>query len=264
MDFEFESLPVIHLETVDSTNAYLKKALLAGEQSTAIVWSKEQTAGRGRLGRHWKSPVGGLYFSVAAPCSSFSPIYFSLLLSVSVSFCLRKEGLDAWLKWPNDIVVPDALGQEIPRKLGGILAEFLPIQGKQAHVIAGVGLNINTEISLEQKDFPDAQQPTSFLQIMGRELDVEVFAERLALRFTELYRALSSPRESFGQKALLELWKKSAWTLEQKVRVILPDQSERIGKAIDVTDEFALLLQGNEGKIEEIQTGDCFHLRQDV
>jgi BirA family transcriptional regulator, biotin operon repressor / biotin---[acetyl-CoA-carboxylase] ligase len=118
-----------------STNADLLAAARGGEREGVVLVAGAQTAGRGRLGRHWASPPGaGLTFSVllrphGVPAALLG--WVPLLTGVAVVAAIKTvAGVDARLKWPNDVLAGEA-------KLGGILAER-----SGSAVVAGIGINV--------------------------------------------------------------------------------------------------------------------------
>lgn len=124
------------LESCDSTNAVLLARAEAGAPSGTVVITREQTAGRGRRGRHWiASPGDSLAFSLLwrfAPGTA--PAGLSLAVGLAVARAVATVGADnTALKWPNDI-----LGNG--RKLGGILIELVP--GAPHAAVIGIGLNL--------------------------------------------------------------------------------------------------------------------------
>jgi len=126
---------LIALETVGSTNDYIKSLPFAG--ATAVIAS-EQTCGRGRMGRAWHSPRGGMYMSMLLrPRQGVSELGFlSMLFPVAVrEALLDTTGLDCGIKWPNDIVFQN-------RKLAGILTESVCEFGGECVCAAGVGINV--------------------------------------------------------------------------------------------------------------------------
>ncbi len=126
------------LTSTGSTNADLLARAVAGAPEGVVLAAEEQTAGRGRMGRSWLSPPrAALTFSLLVRPDTVSPArrgWLPLLAGVSVASAVRAAaGVDARLKWPNDVLVG-------PAKLGGILAEAV---GNA--VVVGIGLNVSTE-----------------------------------------------------------------------------------------------------------------------
>ncbi len=145
------------LPTVDSTNTELMRRARAGQSDPVLLVAEQQTAGRGRLGRVWRSQPGdSLMFSLGLPLAPADWSGLSLAVGVSVAESLQpvlpppgSATPRVGLKWPNDLWLGGAGGE---RKLGGILVEtasFVAPQGAAApasagtrYVVVGVGLNI--------------------------------------------------------------------------------------------------------------------------
>ena len=116
-------------DTIGSTNEWLAERPLT---RPTLVTAREQTRGRGRRGRQWSSPTGGLYFSLGQPLDAADSIQptLSLLVGLSLADALARAGFAGIrVKWPNDLVVDGA-------KLAGILVESRPTA-----LIVGVGIN---------------------------------------------------------------------------------------------------------------------------
>lgn len=121
------------LETVDSTNEWLKRAPHAAHGT--VVVAERQTRGRGRRGAAWSSePGSGLTVSVGLRPEVAKSLWprFSLLAGLAVAQALERLGIEAGIKWPNDVWIGG-------RKVAGILVEAL-----DQTVIVGIGLNVGT------------------------------------------------------------------------------------------------------------------------
>ena len=134
---------VRHYRQVSSTNDIVAELADQGAPHGTVVVADAQTAGRGRHGNRWFSPVGtGLYLSVLLRTVS-GPI-LTLAAGVAVAEALRaSEGLEATLEWPNDVVVATADGS---RKVAGILAEATTVRGRVERVIVGIGVNLRDAV----------------------------------------------------------------------------------------------------------------------
>jgi BirA family biotin operon repressor/biotin-[acetyl-CoA-carboxylase] ligase len=138
---------IIRLDTVDSTNNYTANLIKQGEiLPGAVIMADEQTAGKGQRGAVWSSNAGeNMLLSVflnSANLSLHQQVALTHFAAVSVLETLRKIGISAQIKWPNDIFVGH-------RKIAGILIENAIINGQISHSILGIGLNVN------QMDFKD-------------------------------------------------------------------------------------------------------------
>lgn len=127
-------------ETIDSTNAEAMRVANSGAVLPCLVLAEQQTAGRGRRGRHWISPFAeNLYYSLALRMDGGTRRLdgLSLVVGLAVVDTLRQLGIrDAGLKWPNDILVGG-------KKVAGVLLEVTGDPANVCHVVIGIGININ-------------------------------------------------------------------------------------------------------------------------
>ena len=138
---------IIRLDTVDSTNNYTANLIKQGKiLPGAVIMADEQTSGKGQRGAVWSSNAGeNMLLSVflnSANLSLHQQVALTHFAAVSVLETLRKIGISAQIKWPNDIFVGH-------RKIAGILIENAIVNGQISHSILGIGLNVN------QMDFKD-------------------------------------------------------------------------------------------------------------
>ncbi|MCD6587991.1 MAG: biotin--[acetyl-CoA-carboxylase] ligase [Candidatus Fermentibacteraceae bacterium] len=120
--------------SVASTQMWLRDKITELPSRTAIV-ARVQTSGRGRMGKHWESPSGGLYFSFllkpSPPAVHASCI--SLLAALVLTRLLRKQGIQALVKWPNDVIVEG-------KKIAGLIAEAGSFP--ESWFVLGIGVNL--------------------------------------------------------------------------------------------------------------------------
>ena len=167
-------LPLFAYEELPSTQD-AAKAL----KGPGVVWALRQTAGRGRWGRRWHSPEGGLWLSVRL--EGVEPFRCSVAAAADLARLAHSLGVTARIKPPNDLVVG-------PKKLAGVLVE-----AKGKAVITGVGLNVN------QVDFPPDLEATSLRLEAGREFELGELLEAFVDGFLEL---LPEPFGEFNRWAL--------------------------------------------------------------
>lgn len=174
---------IIPVESIDSTNSYLKELVHKQvlEEGTVIV-TGNQTKGRGQRGNAWESEAGKNITCSILLYPSFLSIHRYFLLSEAIGLGV-KEMLDAYtggitLKWPNDVYHGD-------RKIAGILIEN-ELTGNQFNLsVAGIGVNINQEHFLS-----NAPNPVSLKQITGRERDTEMLLKELVQHILYRYERL--------------------------------------------------------------------------
>ena len=233
-----------------STNADLLERGARGAPEGSVLAAEAQTAGRGRMGRAWISPPGaGLMFSVLLRPQAVPPArrgWIPLLAGVAIASAVAAvAGLDARLKWPNDVLVGD-------RKLAGILAE----QAAGA-VVVGVGLNVSTRL-----DELPAETATS-LAIEGAARTGRQELLEAALGELERWYVAWSGGASPGDPdacGLRAQYRRRSVTLGRPVQVEFPGGDTARGTALDVDTEGRLLLRAAGGPIA-VSAGDVVHLR---
>ncbi|MFC6864943.1 biotin--[acetyl-CoA-carboxylase] ligase, partial [Halomicroarcula sp. GCM10025817] len=227
-------------DSIPSTNARARDLAAEGERDV-VVLADEQTGGRGRLDRAWSSPSGGIWLSILfrpdVPMAH-APV-FTLAAAVAVTRAAREAGVDAGIKWPNDVLVGDS-------KLVGILTEMEGEADRISWVVVGVGINANVDPAA----LPSDAAPTSLEAELGHPVDRRRFTQRVLEEFDDLRQ---SP------DAIVDAWRGYATTLGQRVRVETPDGTVE-GEAVDVTFPGSLVVETADGRVT-VAAGDCDHLR---
>lgn len=219
---------IINLDEVDSTNEYAKRIAPSSPEGTVVVAGK-QTLGKGRRGRKWASPEGGLWMSVVlkpeVDAADMPKIVF--IGALAVVDTLQEFGIRAGIKWPNDVWVDG-------RKICGILTE-----GKLGKfVVLGIGLNVNNEIPEELKEMA-----TSMKLILGREVDLGRVLKILLRNLDRWYRGFLKDGSS-----VISAVKERCFVLGRRVRVV-EDGGELIGQAVDIDESGALILETSKGSV---------------
>ncbi|MDD5475405.1 MAG: biotin--[acetyl-CoA-carboxylase] ligase [Syntrophales bacterium] len=236
---------IVSLETIPSTQDHAKNLANKGYPEGTLVVAERQTGGRGRMGRTWVSPPGGLYFSIILrPQISISsatqiPLVagVALLLAIECSTSLLPR-----LKWPNDLMIGE-------RKAAGILAEMNAEVDRINWVVLGIGINVNTAPS----DFPADIKGMSVSLSGGSNHEVS----RLKLLQDVLYE-LEKAMERFqyeGFEPFRLRWKNQSATLGRNV-MITGGGDPVEGKAVDIDIDGALILEQGYGSRRRIITGD--------
>lgn len=248
-----------YLDQVDSTHTHIKQQLLDGNYTEQAVWAKEQTAGRGRLGRTWLSPQGGLYISLCTTLSDCPPTWFGFAMGLAAQRVLSEYAPRITLKWPNDLLAQSAENAE-EQKLGGILAELVSGITPEPYAIIGLGANINTQITLT--DTTNAIPPTSLYELTHSEHPVQAIAEAITREAFREFTRLKNTGMPLSERRdlLLQKWESVSSTIGKHVRVHAHGQPVQ-GKVLGLTEDFALRLETVHQGIQIVQAGDCFHLR---
>jgi BirA family biotin operon repressor/biotin-[acetyl-CoA-carboxylase] ligase len=202
-----------------------------------IILAQCQTAGRGQRGHTWESREGeNLTFSLLLEPLFLSPseqFLISECVALGVCDALLHYGIEAQIKWTNDIYIGD-------RKLAGILIEH-KLQGSAlARTVAGIGLNVN------QKAFSDdLPNPISMAQATGREFDREEVLQTVATSLMARYKQL---REG-GAKELQADYHQRLYRLGQEHCYALPDGSRFRGIIRGVEPTGALRIENERGEL---------------
>ena len=249
-----------------STNADVSGAARDGSGEGLVVVAEQQVAGRGRRDREWVSPArAGLTLSVllrpglADPERGWAPTpqrawgWLPLLTGVAVMEAVRRvTELDAALKWPNDLLVPDREGAF--GKAAGILAE---VAGDA--VVVGVGLNVSTRAAELP---PTSGLPATSLQLAGgKAADRDPLLRAILRGFERWYAGW---RETGGDAelcGLLGAYRRGCATIGRDVRVLLPDGGEITGVATDVGGDGQLVVRTADGAERRVTAGDVLHVR---
>lgn len=184
-------VPGLNVEVVaeaDSTNTRLLERARAGDAGACLLVAERQTAGRGRMGRHWESSPGtSLTFSLALPLAPVDWSGLSLVVGVALAEALHPQ---LRLKWPNDLWLLSGSDGARGRKLGGILIETAMAADRRVAVI-GVGLNVR-----DVQDDPAAEVGRAALA----ELDARAGAPATLLQVARplLQAVLAFEREGFA------------------------------------------------------------------
>ena len=198
-------LKYVHLEQIDSTNAYLQRKQSECDIRNWVVSADEQTAGKGMGSNGWESEVGkNLTFSLAVDMG-FLPAERQFLLSEAVPLGII-EVLDKMLpaeklsiKWPNDIYFEN-------RKLSGILINSTIKSNMMDISIIGIGLNVN---QMQFQDWPT--HPISLKMITGKDFDLPQLLERIAEHILLKVEQLKSNPTSIEQDYLKRLFRYHTW-----------------------------------------------------
>jgi BirA family biotin operon repressor/biotin-[acetyl-CoA-carboxylase] ligase len=231
-------------DTLPSTNARARD-LAADGGSNVVVLADAQTGGRGRLDREWSSPSGGVWLSVLSRPGlppAHAPLC-TLAAAVATTRAVRDVGVDAGIKWPNDVLVRRQATGDQERKLAGILTEMRGEADRIAWMIVGIGLNANVDAA----DLP--ADATSLREAVG-----DVSRRELVQRVLREFVALRADPDS-----VLPAWREHALTLGRRVRVETA-REQWVGRALDITFPGALVLETAGGQVT-VSVGDCEHLR---
>jgi len=238
---------VIYLDSTDSTNTYAKKMAEELFKEGTVIIADEQTAGKGRLGKHWVAARGkGIWMTIMLKpdiLPSDAPkltIAAALAVAKAISSCCR---LDTSIKWPNDIVSGG-------KKLCGILTEMSAEADEIKYVIIGIGINANMGI----EDFgPEVSRTATSISIeSGKTFSRKALTASVLYEFEELYKTFV---QDGSIRHFLDEYKSKSAVLGKEIRVI-SKKEEITGLAVDISGEGHLLLNLADGSEREIMSGE--------
>lgn len=245
---------IVYLTETDSTNTRAKELAAGGAPEGTLVIAEKQTSGRGRRGRNWFSPTEmGIYASLilrpSIPPNEAPKIV--LITAVAVADALAKmSGLQATIKWPNDILVRE-------KKIAGILTEIGTEMDLVNYVIVGLGINVNTPHDCFPREIRD-EATSVFIETGERVSRVNLIRDYLNLFETYYGLFLGGKSEN-----LIERWKKSANIIGRRIMV---DQSGRryTGEVMDIDEDGALLVKGSDGRTSRLFSGDITTIHSSI
>lgn len=232
-------------EETDTTNNRARELALEGAPEGTLVVAEKQTAGRGRRGKVWESPLGtGIWMSLVLrpQIMPAEASVLTLLCGLATAEAIEVEtGLSAGIKWPNDILING-------KKAVGILTEMDCEMSEVHFVIPGIGINVNTA------SFPPeiAEIATSLYLECGKTVSRRRLVHRVLERLEEHYETFLRTG-SFA--AMLEDYRKHCITLGKEVHVL--GREPFFAEALDITPEGELLVRrADNGKEEVVFSGE--------
>jgi BirA family biotin operon repressor/biotin-[acetyl-CoA-carboxylase] ligase len=233
--------------SIDSTSNRLKELARGGAAEWTVVLADVQTGGRGREGRTWVSPPGGLYLSVLLRPRLEKVGLLPLVAGVAVADAAGELGVRTELKWPNDVLASG-------RKLAGILSEAASGPGGVEWVALGIGVNVSQDpASLP----PGMREHVTSLAAEGALVPVRAVAAAVLARLAAGYDAL---RKDPG--AVVSAWRSRAadwWGSEVDVRA---GGAALRGRLLEIDGEGALVLGLAGGERRRLLSGEVTRVRR--
>ena len=236
--------PIYLFRTIGSTNDEAKLLADSGAPEGLLVIAEEQTAGRGRTGRTWITPLGQALAISLVLRPSLLPVEqgTQLTMLAGLAVCQAVEqvtGLHPQLKWPNDVLLSG-------KKVAGLLVETA-LRGDQLdYAVLGLGLNVNFAPPPEAVDFP----ATSLQAEAHAELDRLPLLHAILERLEALY-----PQVGASDQALYQAWSARLAMVGEPI-VVRTAEGDQSGVLEGVTPEGALLLKQADGQTLKLLAGD--------
>jgi BirA family biotin operon repressor/biotin-[acetyl-CoA-carboxylase] ligase len=246
------SMHRIHFDTTDSTNSEARRLAAERPGEVLLVTAATQSAGRGRHGRAWQSPLGGAWFSLVWPTRQAPAAYanVSLLAAIAVRRAVI-EVVDAErlrIKWPNDVLVDG-------KKVSGILCEQWPAEaGGFGVLVIGIGVNVDFDLALLPTDL--RHPATTLSAAVGHAIPVDAVIDAVAEQLTTLLAefetsGLSAEHIEGIREHLAYIGEDRAWE---------SPKGELLGKVLGIDDTGRLLLEV-EGEVRACDVGEFAPIR---
>ncbi|GAB6056059.1 biotin--[acetyl-CoA-carboxylase] ligase [Methanobacterium alkalithermotolerans] len=241
-----------YFSEVDSTNNMAKKLAEKGAEEGTMVIAETQSRGRGRRGKKWISPEGGIWMSTILrphiPPADAPKL--TLMTGVAVAKTLKKEfGLDVGIKWPNDILIGN-------KKVCGILTEANAKFNTVDYVVVGIGIDAN----VDTKIFPS--EVVHLATSLKKELEEEIDRVKLVQSLSKIFEETYEEFKSGNFPDILNDWRNLSTTIGSYVEV-----RKRLGKivrgeAIGITNTGALILELDDNTLRKVISGECIHIEK--
>jgi len=245
---ELPDYDIHYFDEIDSTNTYLKALAHEDIDKRCLAVSAKQLKGKGRRGRVFESPNGGIYFSllINSDDNNDNNLLITSIASVAISRAIEKVcNIDTKIKWVNDIYIED-------KKVCGILTEgIIDMEvGRIKSMIVGIGINFSTPLEEFPKELQDIvtsiyKDEESIPKHINRNLLVKEIVE-------EIYNIW----ESLPSKEFLEEYRVKSNVIGNKVTLLNKDNTTDIAIAKSINDKAHLIVQLENGQVKEIGTGE--------
>jgi len=241
-----------YFDSIDSTQNQAVKMSEDSANDGTIIVAGMQTGGKGRSGRKWMSPKGGLWFSIILQpkfdisITTLFPIASSLALSYAIekTFKITPE-----LKWPNDLTING-------KKVAGMLVDVSLESNKIESLVLGVGINFDVDVKQIEKNLKNTSNfyGVAALSELKREVKPKILVQTFLAELEKIYELLNTKQI----KTIISEWTKRSSTIGKKVEMYTIEGRIK-GNAIKIDNDGALIISENN-KTSKIIAGDVIHL----
>ena len=232
---------------VMSTNTIAKFLSENGAENGTVIISEKQSNAKGRMGKAWESPLGGIWLSIILnPQVDHSKIpMITLTTGVAVAKTLERIGIkNAEIKWPNDLMIND-------KKVCGILTEAIAKFNTIEKVIIGVGIDANLDVTSLPEEL---QSGTTTIDV---ELGEKVDENEVIRIFLEEFEKIGIKFNNEEYENILKEWRKRSYSIGKIVEVRKPFNEYYDGYVLGISREGALVVEKIDGTLEKVISGEC-------
>ncbi|RZD37350.1 MAG: biotin--[acetyl-CoA-carboxylase] ligase [Thaumarchaeota archaeon] len=239
-------------DSIDSTQNQALKMANNHENDGTIIVAGKQTDGKGRSGRRWESPKGGIWFSIILQpkfdisITTLFPIASSLALSIAIEKIFK---ISPELKWPNDLTIKG-------KKLAGMLVDVSLESNKIESLVLGVGINFDVDVKKIEKimkDTPNFYGVVSLNEQKNKIKPVQL-VQTFLVELEKIYELLNMKQI----KKIISEWTKRSSTIEKNIEINTINGKIK-GRAIRIDEDGALVILENK-KTHRVIAGDITHV----
>lgn len=241
-----------YFDSIDSTQKQAMKMASDEASNGTIIIAEKQTSGKGRLGRKWISPKGGIWFSIILhPKFDISVItLFPIASALALSNAIEKTlNIKSEVKWPNDITIKG-------KKVAGMLVDASLESNKIENLVLGVGINFDVDVKQIEKILRGTPNfyGVASLSEQNKTIKPILLVQSFLTELEQMYNLLNMG----DTKKIIRDWTKKSSTIGQNIE--LHTENGKIkGKAIRLDDDGALVISENN-KSRRVTSGDITHL----
>jgi len=236
-----KTITLYYFKSCSSTQDIGHMLAKSGVPEYTIVIAGEQYSGRGRYGRRWISPPGGLWFTIILRDRSAKDLtLLNIMAGISIAKALRDlYKLDAKIKWPNDVLINN-------KKIAGVLIEGNIKNDIADYLLIGIGVNINNDIPMDMKS-----RAISLKEIIGKAQPRSPILKAIVRIFTELDDSINKGLRD----RVLSYAKYLLSTLNKKI-VIRTPTGIISGNAYDIDENGGLRVLISDKDIRTVYIGE--------
>ena len=241
-----------YFDSIDSTQNQALKMANDSKNDGVIIIAEKQTGGRGRSGRKWISPKGGIWFSIILhPKFDITNItLFPIASSLALAYAIEKTcKISAELKWPNDLTIKG-------KKLAGMLVDASFESNKIENLVLGVGINFNVDVKKMEKILKKTSNYYGIASLNEQKNKIKPIKliQTFLVELEKIYGLLNTSQT----KKIISEWTKRSSTIGKKVEINTVNGKIK-GEAVKIDEDGGLLIR-NKGKINKVIAGDIIHL----
>ena len=236
---------ILCFRKVFSTNSIAKFLANHDAEEGTVLISEIQTKARGRLGKKWEAPEGGIWMSLIlrpqVPPARIGLI--TLATGVAIAKSIRSLGVDARIKWPNDVLIHG-------KKISGVLTEVNATFNEIDWIVVGIGIDSN----LKLEDFSeDIRIGTTTLT---EELPTKVDENELIAIFLNEFEKVYELYKDGEIETILKDWRDLADTIGKYVNITQTGGKITQGYVVGINNEGSLIIERQDGTLEKIISGE--------